>query len=83
MRGAGHNFGISIEADVQTAPQESKGLLCIVDLTFVDENLEDVLKLMNEQILTMPPQLAVEVVFAVSVKTLKVCSLLSFHVYSW
>ena len=72
MRGAGHNFGIVVEAELQTAPQASQGLFYNVDITFADEKLEQVLSLMNQQIMNQPAELAVEIVFAANPTSLKV-----------
>ena len=72
MRGAGHNFGIVVEAELQTAPQASQGLFYNADITFADEKLEQVLNLMNQQIVDQPAELAVEIVFAANPTNLKV-----------
>lgn len=77
IRGAGHNFGVVVEADIQTSPQTSGGLFYNVDLTLADDQLEDGLKVINKQIPVMPAQMAVEVIFAIDPSTFKVNPLLT------
>ncbi|KAL8945215.1 MAG: hypothetical protein Q9211_000256 [Gyalolechia sp. 1 TL-2023] len=79
IRGAGQNYGIVVEADFQTAPQVSHGLLYDVEMQFVDEQLEQVLELMNQQIRApLPPGLAVNLVFGANTTTLKPVIFINF-----
>ncbi|KAI9674806.1 MAG: hypothetical protein M1817_001710 [Caeruleum heppii] len=64
MRGAGQNFGIVLEATYRTAPLVTGGTNYDVEMVFSDDKLEAVFDLVNEQIRRMPPELAVNILFA-------------------
>ncbi|KAI9838886.1 MAG: hypothetical protein M1819_004094 [Sarea resinae] len=59
LRGAGHNFGIGLEAEIQVFPQTNDGMHYSVDMEFPISRTEQVFKLMNlVQANELPPNLA-------------------------
>src|SRR4051794_3843984 len=62
VRGAGHNFGIALEATFQVHPQQNGGKHYVVDFEFGLESVEDVFQAMNDISDPMPKELAVFVI---------------------
>lgn len=62
VRGAGHNFGIALEATFQVYPQHNDGKHYVVDFEFELESLEEVFEALNEVSNPMPKELAVFVI---------------------
>jgi FAD/FMN-containing dehydrogenase len=63
IRGAGHNFGIALEATFQVYPQTNEGIHHSWDLGFELEKCERVFELLNEVHDSMPPDLAIFVLW--------------------
>lgn len=62
VRGAGHNFGIALEATFQVHPQQNDGKHYVVDFEFALGSVEDVFQAMNDISDPMPKELAVFVI---------------------
>ncbi|KAF7911818.1 hypothetical protein EAE99_011000 [Botrytis elliptica] len=62
VRGAGHNFGIALEATFQVYPQHNDGKHYVVDFEFELKSLEEVFEALNEVSNPMPKELAVFVI---------------------
>lgn len=58
IRGAGHNFGIVLEATYQVYPQENNGKHYVVDFEFELDKIEAVFETMNSISSHMPRELA-------------------------
>lgn len=55
----GHNFGVAVEAVVQTQPQLNDGMHFVSDMEYPVSSTEELFKLMNEiSTPDLPPQLA-------------------------
>lgn len=63
IRGAGHNFGIAIEATFQLYPQTNGGIHHCWDLGFEIEKTERLFELLNHVHLCMPADLAIFVLW--------------------
>lgn len=59
IRGAGHNFGVAVEAIFQVYPQAHEGMHCTWDLEYTLEQCDDVLDTLNQVYAIMPPELAI------------------------
>ncbi|KAL1863002.1 FAD-linked oxidoreductase alt4 [Diaporthe australafricana] len=59
IRGAGHNFGIAVEAIFQVFPQAHGGTHCTWDLEYTLDQCDDVFATLNEVHAVMPPELAI------------------------
>src|SRR5436190_20469515 len=59
IRGAGHNFGIGLEATFQVYPQSNNGIHHNLDFEFSLDQLESVFLKINDLTDRMPPELAV------------------------
>lgn len=74
MVSIGHNFGIAVEAVVQTHPQVNEGMHFVADMEFPVSQTEDLFKLMNE---ISTPDLPRELAFFITAhwrgKSGKVC----------
>lgn len=62
LRGAGHNFGIVLEATYQVYPQLNEGKHLVVDFEFELDKLEDVFEAVNAISDPMPKEVAVFVI---------------------
>lgn len=62
VRGAGHNFGIALEATYQVYPQTNHGEHYVVDFEFELDKLEGLFELLNEVSNPLPESLAVFVI---------------------
>lgn len=62
VRGAGHNFGIALEATYQVYPQLNNGQHYVVDYEFSLDKVEAVFKALNELSSPMPKEVAVFVI---------------------
>lgn len=62
VRGAGHNFGIGLEATFQVYPQENEGMHYIVDFEFELDKIEELFDLLNDIASPMPKELAMFVI---------------------
>ncbi|KUJ20849.1 FAD/FMN-dependent oxygenase/oxidase [Mollisia scopiformis] len=62
VRGAGHNFGIGLEATFQVHPQQNKGMHYIIDFEFQLDKVESLFDLINEVASPMPKELAIFVI---------------------
>ncbi|KAL8669474.1 MAG: hypothetical protein Q9168_005936 [Polycauliona sp. 1 TL-2023] len=62
VRGAGHNFGIGLEATFQVYPQENDGKHYVVDLEYELDQLESLFGLINEISSPMPKELALFII---------------------
>ncbi|KAI3320508.1 FAD binding domain-containing protein [Xylariaceae sp. AK1471] len=62
VRGAGHNFGIGLEATFQVYPQQNNGLHYVVDFEFELDKVEEIFNLMNEVSSPMAKEVAVFVI---------------------
>lgn len=75
IRGAGHNFGIALEATFQVFPQAHGGKHCTWDLQYTLDQCDEVFAVLNNVHETMPPELAIFVVWNRQSKSgKKVCS---------
>lgn len=63
LRGAGHNFGIALEATFRVFPQTNSGIHYSWDLEYRLEQCEEVFRVLNEVHAVMPPELAIFVVW--------------------
>lgn len=63
IRGAGHNFGIALEATFKVYPQTNQGIHHNWDFGFELEKCEAVFDLLNEVHATMSPDLAIFVLW--------------------
>ncbi|KAJ6019379.1 FAD binding domain-containing protein [Penicillium canescens] len=63
LRGAGHNFGIALEATFRVYPQTNSGIHYSWDLEYRLEQCEEVFRVLNEVHTVMPPELAIFVVW--------------------
>lgn len=59
IRGAGHNFGIAVEATFQVYPQAHEGMHCTWDLEYTLDQCDDVFTTLNQVHAEMPPDLAI------------------------
>ncbi|KAJ4397512.1 FAD-linked oxidoreductase alt4 [Gnomoniopsis smithogilvyi] len=59
IRGAGHNFGVAVEATYQVYPQAHDGMHCTWDLEYTMEQCDDVFTTINQVHAIMPPELAI------------------------
>ena len=62
VRGAGHNFGIGLEATFQVYSQENDGKHYVVDFEYELDQLEDLFHLINEISSPMPKELALFII---------------------
>ena len=62
LRGAGHNFGIVLEATYQVYPQENSGKHYVVDFEFELDKVEAVFETMNIVSSNMPREIALFVI---------------------
>lgn len=62
VRGAGHNFGIALEATFQVYPQENNGEYYVVDFEYELDRLEHLFKMVNDVSSPMPEELAIFVI---------------------
>jgi FAD/FMN-containing dehydrogenase len=62
IRGAGHNFGIVLQATYQVYPQLNDGKHFVVDFEFDLDKLEDVFDVLNSLSDPMPREVAVFVI---------------------
>lgn len=62
VRGAGHNFGIALEATFQVYPQENNGEHYVVDFEFDLSAVEGIFENMNKISDTMPRELAIFII---------------------
>jgi FAD/FMN-containing dehydrogenase len=62
VRGAGHNFGIALDAAFQIYPQQNQGMHYIVDFEFQLDKVEMLFELINEIVSPMPKELAIFVI---------------------
>ena len=62
LRGAGHNFGIVLQATYQVYPQENHGKHYVVDFEFELGKTEAVFETMNRVSSPMPKELALFVI---------------------
>ncbi|KAK7968042.1 FAD/FMN-dependent oxygenase/oxidase [Apiospora aurea] len=62
LRGAGHNFGIALEATYQVYPQQNKGQHYVVDFEFTLDKVESVFEAVNAISDPMPEELAIFVI---------------------
>jgi hypothetical protein len=63
IRGAGHNFGIALEATFKVYPQANGGIHYTWDLEYELNQCEQVFETLNEVNHTMPPELAIFVLW--------------------
>lgn len=63
LRGAGHNFGIALEATFHVYPQTNSGIHYSWDLEYRLEQCEEVFRVLNEVHAVIPPELAIFVVW--------------------
>jgi FAD/FMN-containing dehydrogenase len=63
LRGAGHNFGIALEATFLVYPQTNSGIHYSWDLEYRLNQCEEVFRVLNEVHAVMPPELAIFVVW--------------------
>lgn len=59
IRGAGHNFGIAVEATFQVYPQAHEGVHGSWDLEYTLEQCDSVFDTLNQVHAVMPPELAI------------------------
>jgi FAD/FMN-containing dehydrogenase len=62
IRGAGHNFGIALEATYQVYPQLNDGKHFIVDFEFDLDHVEDIFEAINAISAPMPAELAIFII---------------------
>ncbi len=62
VRGAGHNFGIALEATYQVYPQQNDGKHYVIDFEFELDKLEAIFAAINSVSSPMPKELAVFVI---------------------
>ncbi|KAL8652658.1 MAG: hypothetical protein Q9210_002552 [Variospora velana] len=70
MRGAGQNFGVVIEATVETYPQTNGGAFYNADLIITGEHLDSVIDVMNS-LYPVDDNLALLILYAVNATTLE------------
>lgn len=63
IRGAGHNFGIALEATFQVYPQAHGGVHCTWDLQYTLDQCDEVFTVLNNVHEIMPPELAIFIVW--------------------
>lgn len=63
LRGAGHNFGIAVEATFKVHKQSNHGIHYTWDLEYEIEQCDDVFRTLNEVTETMPKELAIFVLW--------------------
>ncbi|KAI7778552.1 hypothetical protein LA080_001973 [Diaporthe eres] len=63
IRGAGHNFGIALEATFQVFPQAHGGKHCTWDLQYTLDQCDGVFTVLNNVHETTPPELAIFIVW--------------------
>lgn len=63
IRGAGHNFGIAVEATFKVYPQTNGGIHHTWDLGFELQKCEILFELLNDVHASMPPDLAIFVLW--------------------
>ncbi|RDW68614.1 FAD linked oxidase [Coleophoma crateriformis] len=63
IRGAGHNFGIALEATYRVYPQTNQGIHHSWDMGYSLDQCEDLFELLNDVHHTMPPDLAIFVLW--------------------
>jgi FAD/FMN-containing dehydrogenase len=63
IRGAGHNFGIALEATFRVYPQTNQGIHHTWDFGYRLEKCEEVFELLNHVHHVMPPELAIFVLW--------------------
>lgn len=63
IRGAGHNFGIALEATFQVYPQANGGMHCTWDLQYTLDQCDEVFTVLNNVHEIMPPELAIFIVW--------------------
>ncbi|UQC74785.1 FAD binding domain-containing protein [Colletotrichum lupini] len=63
IRGAGHNFGIALEATFRVYPQANKGIHCTWDLEYTVEQCDSVFETLNSVHEVMPANLAIFVLW--------------------
>lgn len=74
IRGAGHNFGVAVEATFEVYPQAHNGIHYTWDLDFRLDQCDAVFARINEVHKIMPPDLAIFVLWNRKNKSgLKVC----------
>lgn len=59
IRGAGHNFGIAVEATFQVYPEAHNGIHYTWDLDFGLDQCDDLFVTLNEVHEIMPPELSI------------------------
>ncbi|KAK7991349.1 FAD-linked oxidoreductase chyH [Apiospora saccharicola] len=62
LRGAGHNFGIALEATYQVYPQQNEGQHYVVDFEFTLDKVESIFEAVNAVSDPMPEELAIFVI---------------------
>lgn len=62
VRGAGHNFGIGLEATFQVYPQKNDGKHYVVDFEYDLDRVEDLFEAVNDVSSPMPKELAIFVI---------------------
>lgn len=79
LRGAGHNFGIVLEATYKVYPQLNEGRHFVVDFEFELDKVEDIFEAVNAISNPMPKEVAVFVIGRRLGANGKVSSLLTYH----
>ncbi|KAI5855067.1 hypothetical protein GGS23DRAFT_618979 [Durotheca rogersii] len=69
MRGSGQNFGILLEFTLKTWPQTNGGNIYNVDMSFTDDSLEGVVRVINELIPNQPADLGMDFVMFTNATT--------------
>jgi len=62
LRGAGHNFGIALEATYQVYPQRNDGKHFIADFEFELDKVESIFEIINDIASPMPEEVAIFVI---------------------
>lgn len=73
IRGAGQNFGVVIEATLETYPQTNGGDFYNADLTFTGEHLDSVIDAINS-LYPIDDNVALLIFYAANATTLEVCT---------